>query len=479
MNLTQKTGFIAGPLVCIILLVLGSPESMSWEAWGTAAVGIWMSIWWMTEAVPLPVTALLPLVLFPIMEISSIRTTATPYANPIIFLFLGAFIIAKAMEVWGLHKRIALSIINIIGASPASIIAGFMIATALLSMWISNTATALMMLPIALSVIELSKGDNPDAGLNNFGIALLLTIAYSCSLGGMASLVGTPTNGVLASYFLENRGEEISLAAWLQLGIPLSLISLPIMYVVLTRFVFPIRVKEIPGGKALIKSELKALGRITKPEVYISLVFGLVALLWVTKPLLTGIIPGISDTVVALFGAALLFVIPANNQEGKFLLSWKQAEQLPWGILLLFGGGLSLASTISGTGLATWIGEQLTGLGQFHPLLIIAVIVIVIVLLTELTSNVATAAAFLPVIVSLSDAIGVHPLMLSVPAVLAASCAFMLPVATPPNAVVYSSGILNIRDMMRGGLALNIIMMLIVSLFSYFLVPLIFDLSNS
>jgi len=470
----QLTGLILGPLVFVVMLLLDPPEGMPLNAWKTASAALWIAIWWMTEAIPLSATSLLPLVLFPALELFSIRDTAIPYASPTIFLFLGAFIIARSMEVWGLHKRIALNIIQVIGTSPRSIIIGFMIATAFLSMWISNTATSLMILPIALSVMALAKQDTEGTSGKNFGIVLLLAIAYSCSLGGMASKIGTPTNLVLTGYFEQNFGLDIPFIKWFMVGLPITLVSMPIMYYVLTKWVFPIEVEVVPGGKELIRKELKQLGKISRPELGVTVVFVSVAFMWVFRPFLSEFIPGLSDTTVAVLGSLFLFVIPVNIKKGQFLLSWKQAEKLPWGILLLFGGGLSLAAAIADSGLAQWIGENMNGLSEYHPILIILVVVFIIVMLTELTSNVATAAAFLPMVVSLAQGIGIDPLVLAVPAVIAASCAFMLPVATPPNAVVYSSGALKISDMTRGGVALNFILMVIVTVMSYYLVPMVF-----
>jgi sodium-dependent dicarboxylate transporter 2/3/5 len=476
-GLHQWIGLMAGLVLFFILLLAPVPAGLTLPAWRTAAVGVLMAVWWMTEAIPISVTALLPLVLFPVLGISGIGEAAGPFANPLIFLYLGGFIIAVAMERWNLHRRIALNLIRLIGVRPRSIIASFMISTAFLSMWVSNTATALMMLPIGLSVVQLAGGKKGATGgeASNFAVALMLAIAYAASIGGMATIIGTPTTAVLVGFMSETYGFEISFAQWMMVGLPLALIGLPITHVVLTRVTYPVRLKELIGGKALIDAELRKLGRITRPEQMVAVIFTGVALLWITRPFMAAYIPGLSDTGIAMFGAVLLFLIPVDWRRGLFLLDWQSAERIPWGVLLLFGGGLSLAAAISSTGLATWIGNSLSGISTWPIVLTILLVVILIILLTELTSNTATAAAFLPVVASVAIGIGQNPLMLAVPAVLAASCAFMLPVATPPNAVVYGSGFLTIPQMVRAGSVLNILFVLLLTAFAYTLVTLVFD----
>lgn len=472
-------GLLGGLFLFALLLMLPAPEGLSTSAWRTAAVGVLMGSWWITEAVPIAVTAFLPLVLFPVLGVAEIGDAAGPYANPLIFLFLGGFVIAQGMQKWGLHRRIALNIIRTLGSKPTAIVAGFMVSTAFLSMWVSNTATALMMLPIALSIIELVPAGGPSESevrdRKNFSLAILLTIAYSASIGGMATLIGTPTNALLAGFLDETYGYRISFVQWMLAGVPLMLVGLVLTYWVLTRVLFPVYMKELPGGRAVLDDELQLLGPISRPEVMVAAVFGLVALLWIFRPLLSGSLPGMSDTGIAMFGAVLLFLLPVNAAKGEFVLDWRTAERLPWGVLILFGGGLSLAASIQNTGLATWIGSGLSGISTWPVLLIVLAVLIMIVFLTELTSNTATAAAFLPIVAAVSIGIGQNPLMLAIPTVLGASCAFMLPVATPPNAIVYGSGALTIPQMARAGIWLNVLFILLITVLTYTLVFPVFN----
>ncbi len=448
------------------------PADMPLPAWRVAAVGILMAIWWMTEAIPISATALVPLALFPLLGIADIRATAAPYANPLIFLFLGGFLIAAGMERWNLHRRLALRIIAMMGPRPYAILAGFMIASAFLSMWVSNTATALMMLPIGLSVAELVRRTDSKE-MAHFSIGLMLIIAYSCSIGGIATLVGTPPNAFFAGFMLETYDVSVGFVEWMQIGVPMALIALPLMYFVLTRVVYPIKIREIPGGAAFIRSELAAMGRMSRPEKMVMALFVTAAVLWMTRPLLAPTIPGLSDAGIAMGVGLLFFLLPVDVPKRVFLLEWNDAERLPWGLLILFGGGLSLAAAINNTGLATWLGAQ-AGLIEHWPIfLIILAIATTIIFLTELTSNIATVAAFLPIVASVGIGLGQSPLVFAVPAVLAASCAFMLPVATPPNAIVYSSEYVTIPRMARAGIFLNVLFIFLVTLIGYALVPLV------
>lgn len=472
LHFRQWVGLGAGALLCVVLLLMPPPADMALPAWRTAAVGILMAVWWMTEAIPISATALLPLALFPLLGIADIRAAAAPYANPLVFLFLGGFLIAAGMERWNLHRRLALRIIAMMGPRPYAILAGFMIAAAFLSMWVSNTATALMMLPIGLSVAELvRRTDSKEVA--HFTIGLMLIIAYSCSIGGIATLVGTPPNAFFAGFMLETYSVSVGFVEWMQVGLPMALIALPLMYFVLTRVVYPIKIREIPGGAAFIHSELTAMGRMSRPEKMVMILFVTAAILWMTRPLLTPMIPGLSDAGIAMGVGLLFFLLPVDVSKRVFLLEWNDAERLPWGLLILFGGGLSLAAAINDTGLAAWLGAQ-AGLIEHWPVfLIILVIATTIIFLTELTSNIATVAAFLPIVASVGVGLGESPLVFAVPAVLAASCAFMLPVATPPNAIVYSSEYVTIPRMARAGILLNILFVFLVSLIGYALVPLV------
>lgn len=471
-RLHQWIGLAAGVIVCAVLLMLPPPADMALPAWRTAAVGLLMAIWWMTEAIPIAATALVPLVLFPILGIADIGAAAAPYANPLIFLFLGGFLIAAGMERWNLHRRIALRIIHMMGPRPGAILAGFTAASAFLSMWVSNTATAIMMLPIGLSVVALVRREGDPQG-DNFATALMLIIAYACSLGGMSTLIGTPPNAFFAGFMLESYGVSIGFVEWMQIGLPLTIIALPLMYFVLTRVVYPVKIREIPGGASFIASELAAMGSMERAERMVAAVFFSAALLWITRPLLEPVVPGLSDAGIAMSMGLLLFLLPADASRGVFLLEWDDAERLPWGVLILFGGGLSLASAIDGTGLAAWLGSQTELITDWPLFLVILVVTAAIVFLTELTSNIATAAAFLPIVASVAVGLGHSPVVLAVPAVLAASCAFMLPVATPPNAIVYGSSFVTIPKMAKAGIVLNVLFVFVVSLLSYFLLPLV------
>ena len=466
-------GLGLGLLVLVVLPLTPAPEGLSEAGWHAAAVGLLMAIWWMTEALPIYATSLVPLVLFPLLGVASIREAAAPYANPLIFLFLGGFLIAMAMQRWNLHRRLALRIIRAVGTRPLRIVAGFMLAAAFLSMWVSNTATAMMMLPIGISVIELVRTpEDPQRGAH-FGIVLMLAIAYACSIGGLGTLIGTPTNALLAGFLLETYEVELSFARWLLVGLPLVLVGLAVTYATLTRLVYPIRIVDIPGGRAYIEAELRGMGPVRAPEKRVAVVFFAVAVLWMTRPLLQGAVPGLSDAGIAIAGALVLFALPSGERRGEAVLNWDWACRLPWGVLLLFGGGLSLAAAVDATGLAAWIGAALSGAASWPPLLLVGLVVTVIVVLTELTSNTATAAAFLPVLAALAAGLGRDPMLLLVPATLAASCAFMLPVATPPNAIVYGSGALTIPQMARAGVWLNALFILLVTALAFVLVPLV------
>ncbi|TVS12863.1 MAG: SLC13/DASS family transporter [Wenzhouxiangella sp.] len=478
----QRIGLISGPIAFLVILVLPAPEGMEPAAWATAAVGTWMATWWITEAIPIPATALLPLPLFPLLGIGTITQAASPFANPMIFLFMGGFMIAIAMRRWKLHRRIALAIIVRVGTRPDAIIFGFMIASAFLSMWVSNTATALMMLPIAMSVVNLSKklpqtSAREKRALDHFAIVLVLSIAYACNIGGMGTLIGTPPNALLAAFVLENYGIEIGFGQWMLLGVPLVIVGLPLAYLVLAKLSFPVHLSELPGGADVIRQEQSRLGPISSEETKVALVFAATALLWMFRKPLESLVPGISDAGIAIAAGLSLFVIPADLKKGRFLLDWEATEQMPWGILILFGGGLSLAAAFTRTGLDEYVGLMVVAFEAWPTLLLLALAVVVILLLTEMTSNTATAAAFLPILAAAAIGVGENPLLFIIPAALAASCAFMLPVATPPNAIVYGSGLLTVPMMVRAGIWLNLTFVLIVIAAAYLLLPWGFDVA--
>lgn len=473
----KSIGLLAGIAIFIVVLIVPAPQGLSAAAWHTAAVALLMATWWITEALPIAATALLPIVLFPVLEISGIEKTLSPYAHPLIFLFLGGFVIAIAMEKWELHRRIALNIIRFVGTRPNSIVLGFILASAFLSMWVSNTATALMMLPIALSVLKLvDQRAGPSQSTNHFSLCLLLGVAYGCNVGGMGTLIGTPPNALLAGFMADNYGVQISFANWLLFGIPLLLVALPTLYMVLTKWVYPIRMERLPGGEELVRDKLRQLGTISGPETKVGVVFVATALSWICRPLLSDLIPGLSDTGIAIAAGLSFFLIPVQSEEQSFIMKWNDVEELPWGVLLLFGGGLSLASAINSTGLAEWIGQGVQGLAGWPTVLLLLLVVTLIVYLTELTSNTATTAAFLPILGSVGAGLGQAPLLFALPVALAASCAFMLPVATPPNAIIYGSDRIRIPEMVKAGMWLNLVFIIITTLMSYYLAPYIFGM---
>ena len=472
----QKVGLLLGPAICVLMLISDAPEQLSAAGWATAAVGILMAIWWATEAVPIAVTALLPLACFPLLDISSIQETASPYANKVMYLFLGGFIVAFAMQRWNLHRRIALSILQVAGGNGSSLIGGFMLASALLSMWVMNTSTTMMLLPIAISIITVihkSIKGLDDEGKKNFQYALLLGIAYAASIGGMATLVGTAPNALFAAFMLENYATEIDFSSWMLVGLPLSAVMLPVAWLVLTRLVFKVDFQTTGEGRAAISEMKDEIGKISVPEIRVAIVFVTMASAWVFRPLLTQV-PGLAaldDSSIAIAGAIALFLMPSGDTRDPVLLRWKYAERLPWGVLILLGGGLSLAGAVTRTGLAEWLGNSLQAVSALPLPAIVLIIAALIIFLTELTSNTATTATFLPVVGALAIESGIDPIVVAIPVTLAASCAFMLPVATPPNAIVFGSGLLTIPKMAKAGLALNIIGIFLVSMAALTLAP--------
>jgi sodium-dependent dicarboxylate transporter 2/3/5 len=451
---------------------------MSEQAWATAGVGMLMVAWWATQVLPVPVTSLLPIVLFPLIGISSVREAAAPYANPVIFLLLGGFIIATGLQRWQLHRRLALLIIRLAGSHPHSIVGGFMFASAILSMWISNTATTIMMLPIAISLAQVLLVGQSKEITDKFTICLLLGIAYAASIGGLGTLIGTPPNAMMAAFMTETYGINIGFAKWMTFGIPIICLLLPLAWLLLTRLIFTF---DLPYNKSTVKtvdSELEAMGPISTPEKRTAIVFSLIALAWVIRPVLQQL-PGLaelSDTTIAIAGAISLFLIPSGDKLKKNtqLLDWATAMSIPWGVLLLFGGGLSLAAMISSSGLAIWLGGVLSVLTSFHIFILILSIVTLVVFLTELTSNTATTATLLPILGGIATAAYIEPMLLIAPMALAASCAFMLPVATAPNAIVFGSGKVSIPQMVKAGFYLNLLVITLIPPMAYLLVPIVF-----
>lgn len=470
---SKKIGLVVGPLTFTSILLFFHPEGLSSEANAILASTAWVAIWWITEALPISVTALLPIVLFPLTRGLSLKDTTASFGHKYIFLFIGGFILAIAIEKWGLHKRIALSIINLVGADVGRIILGFMIATAFMSMWISNTATTVMMLPIGMAIVSQLQ-NNPATEENEnliFGKALMLAIAYSASIGGIATLIGTPPNLVLAGVVQSTYGIEITFSKWIMFGLPISIVLLVICWQYLTRFAFTFKQREFPGGKAEIKKQLTDLGNISREEKIVLAVLVMTAFAWITRSfLLSRFIPAIDDTIIAMVSAIILFLIP-SREKGQKIINWNDAVKLPWGILLLFGGGMALAAGFQSSGLANWIGAQITLLQGVSILLVVFILIAAVNFLTEITSNLATTAMLLPILAPMALTIDVHPFLLMVAATVAASCAFMLPVATPPNAIVFGSGYLKIPDMVKTGIWMNILSVLLLSAIVYFLLP--------
>ncbi|MFD1334191.1 SLC13 family permease [Oceanobacillus iheyensis] len=479
-NKAQLIGLFLGPISFILTLLFFSPEGLSSEGQSVLASTIWIAIWWMTEAIPIPATALLPIILFPLTNGLDIGATTSAYGSDTIFLFMGGFVIALAMERWNLHRRIAISIISVIGTNTDRIILGFMVATGFLSMFISNTATAMMMVPIGLAIIyQVSDTLKEQGGFDtspenfSFGKSLMLGIAYSASIGGMATLIGTPPNVIFAGTINTMYGIEVSFASWMMFGVPFAWVFIFLTWFYLSKIAFKLEVSQIPGGAKIIKEEKKKLGNASYEEKAVFVVFILAAIAWISREFLLGpyVSENINDAIIAITAALVLFLIPAKNKKGDFLMNWESAIKLPWGILLLFGGGLAIAAGFTASGLSDWIGEQLAGLENVAPIIIILSIAALVIFLTEITSNTATATMMFPIMAALAVAVGVHPFILMIAAALAASCAFMLPVATPPNAVVFGSGYLRIPDMAKAGFFLNIVGIILVTLTVYFLVP--------
>ncbi len=475
----RTIGLLLGPLLFLMLLLLPAPQNMSATAWSVSAVAVLMATWWISEAIPLAATALLPIVLFPLLGVMPTAATTSAYANHLIYLFMGGFLIAMAMQKCMLHKRIALHIIRRVGVSPARIILGFMLATAFLSMWVSNTATAMMMLPIALAVVsQLTASKQTGSDVHGrtpaFGTALMLGIAYAASIGGVATLIGTPPNAILAGVIESMYQQRIGFATWMAFGLPLSAVMLAIAWVYLTRVAYPIGSQVLADVNDLIDKELDELGSMTRQEKWVAGIFACVAISWIGRGLLDiPALAGVSDASIAMAGALLLFMIPADFGKREFLLDWHNAVKLPWDILILFGGGFALAQGFSDSGLTQWIVMQLSVMQGLHMLVLVLAICLVVIFLTEVTSNTATATLFLPVMGALAEAVGVEPLMLMVPAAVAASYAFMLPVATPPNAIVFSSRYVTIPQMARAGLWMNLIASLVISAFVMLLLPVV------
>ncbi|MGF1638332.1 MAG: SLC13 family permease [Cyclobacteriaceae bacterium] len=450
---------LSGPMLFVVVMVWPM-EAIPFAAKAVMAVTSWVAVWWVTEAIPIPVTSLLPMVLFPMVAGLDLSRISGAYAHPTVFLFMGGFVIALAIERWDLHKRIALVTIHMMGTKAALVLFGFMVSTWFLSMWISNTAATLMMLPIAIAVANrLQSGSEKGIGL-----PLMLGIAYAASIGGISTLIGTPTNVIFSAVIKETLLIDISFAKWLMLALPISILMLMVTWALLY-IMFKKNLVAAKIGSDIIGEELRKLGGISRDEWKVIAVFSVTALAWITRSfLLEKLIPGLNDTIIAIAGACVLFMIPASKGD-EWIMDWKTAKNIPWGVLLLFGGGLSIATAFKDSGLDVWVGEQFAAHNSVSVFGLFFVINASVNFLTELTSNVATAGILLPLLNSLAKTLDIHPLLLMAGATLSASCAFMLPVATPPNAVVFGSGMVTIRQMIKAGVLLNIISIFVISIF--------------
>ncbi|MFP4136003.1 MAG: SLC13 family permease [Candidatus Acetothermia bacterium] len=473
-------GLVLG-LAFFTLILLLPLEIHSPEAKRTLAIAVLMATWWVSEALPIAAVSLLPLVLFPAFGIMDSGDVASQYGHRLVFLFMAGFLIAVAMQKWGLHRRIALYIIRGIGTGPRRLILGFMVASGFLSMWISNTATAMMMATVGLAVVSFVKNANKEKEESkgkletNFGVALMLGIAYACNIGGMGTIIGTPPNALLAAFMENNLGQNISFLNWMIVGIPVVIILLPVSWWYLTSVSSPIHMESIPGGDDLIEERLQKLGPMGKGERRVLVVFALTAFLWIIRSfLISPLLPMVGDATIGIAMAVLLFMIPINLDQGEFALDWEWAVKIPWGTLILFGGGLALAKGIEESGLATWLAGGLDWFTHLPLFLFLLLVIGLMVALTQLTSNTGTAAMMLPVLVPLASAMEIEFLVLAVPAILGISGAFMLPVATPPNAIVFGTGHVTIPQMVKNGFGLNIIALVVITAFGYFVLqPLI------
>lgn len=478
-RLPATIGLIAGPVILLATIVLPPPAGLPPEGWRTLGLALLMGIWWTAEPVPIGITALMPMIALPLIGIGDIGAAAAPYGNPLVFLFLGGFLLAAGVKRWGLHKRLAYAAVRNIGAEPHRLVLGFMVACGFLSMWISNTAAVVLMLPVAVSIIALvEEVRGRDDDVRRFALSLLLGLAYAASIGGVGTLIGTPPNALVAGYLLERHGIDVSFVSWSAMAMPLVFVFLLLTWLALTRLIYPVspQLSEVLEQRRLAEGLRVSGGVMSSAERRVAVVFAAAVILWITRPLLNKV-PGLealSDPGIALLCAFLLFLLPSGDPaEPRSLMSWREAQEIPWQVLLLFGGGLSLAAAIDTSGLAGWIGEKLAALGGLRPVLFLLVLTATVVMLTELASNTATVAALMPVVVTIADASGMDIVSTSAAVAMAASCAFMLPVATPPNALVFATGHVTVAAMMRAGIVMNVLSIVLVTMTITFLAPLL------
>lgn len=471
MKISRNTISIAAGLVFFFVLFFFNPFGLEEKAARVIAVAVLMITWWITEAFPMPAVALVPIVLFPLLNIATTNATAAPYGNEVIFLFMGGFMIGLAIEKWNLHKRIALSIVKLTGTSGNRIVLGFVMATGLISMWLSNTATTMMMFPIAVSVIKVI-GEGRDAkDMRNFSLCLMLAIAYASNFGGIATIIGTPPNVAYVSYMNKRFGQEISFFDWMMVCLPIALLLMLSLYFVTVKVLFRNQIASSAETKQLINNELQQLGPMRIPEKRVLVIFLCTALLWITRDLINQLgIVKIDDNMIAIFGALLLFILPAGEANGK-LLEWNDTKNMSWGILLLFGGGITLANAMEKAGLMDMLGKWISGFSGTDTLMLLVVVVTVSIFISEVMSNIAQVIVFAPVVTGIAVAAGINPYVLGVGMTLAASCASMMPMGTPPNAIVFASGHIRMKDMMKAGLVMNIVSIILITLFCYFILP--------
>ncbi len=468
---TRVIGLFLGPILFLLIYFLVEPGLLSSKSIIVLALGSWMVTWWATEAMPIPVSALLPMVVFPIMGVSTVKEASAPYGDPVIFLFMGGFILALGLERHKLHQRIALSLIRITGTSGNGIILGFMLSTALISMWISNTATAIMMLPIAASVTSLlakDLGQETDPRFQKFATGLMLSIAYAASIGGMATIIGTPPNVVMVGFMKRFYNLDVSFAKWMLIGSPVMLLALTALYWLITRVLFKNNLPSIEGSRELIHKKLEDMGPLSKEEKLVLTCFSITCFFWIFRQNLNGLIGKnlLDDTTIAMAGGMLMFLMPVNFKEHKFLLDWSDMKELPWGILLLFGGGLGLADGMEKSGLVQIVGNYFSTRNDLSVGVLIFLLTAISMGLTELMSNVALTTIFVPVVFGIADGFHLNPIWLAMPVTFAASCAFMMPISTPPNAVLFASGYIKMREMIRTGILLNLCCLAIITVLS-------------
>ncbi|CAM1366983.1 Sodium-dependent dicarboxylate transporter sdcS [Tenacibaculum xiamenense] len=472
----KRLGLVLGPLLFFIINSLNI-EFISDKADAVISVAIWMITWWITEAVSISVTALLPLVLFPLLKTMSIGDVGANYGSPIVFLFFGGFVLALALEKVNLHKRIALNIIKLTGTTPNKVILGFMIATGLLSMWISNTASTVVMLPIALSVIQLLIDDEDGFTKKdrNFALSVMLGIAFSANAGGIATVIGTPPNSVLIGLLENEYNIEISFVKWMTFGLPFSIVMILIVYLVLVKFMYPNRGLVFNTSENIIDDEIEKLGKLTKREKHVLVIFAVTVFLWIFRAVINKLLPslGLTDTIISVAAALAVFAIPHNIKTGEFIIEWKDTEKLSWGILILFGGGLALAKGMSSSGIVDLISATIASY-NLGVLITAFVLITLMLFMTELMSNVALVAVLAPVVAGIAIGIDVPVIHLLIPVTMASSCAFMLPMATPPNAIVFASGYIKVKDMMKAGVILNCLAVLLLMALFTFIIPVLF-----